>query len=45
MSAILEILIDALRLLTFQPPTRQTRHTGSDEAACAGARYSAARQI
>lgn len=41
MSAILEILIDALRLMTFQPPRRQTRDTPSDTTVCAAGRCNA----
>ncbi len=35
MYAILETLIDALRLMTFQPPARRRRCGGSDPAAAA----------
>lgn len=37
MSAILETLIDALRLMTFQPLRRSAHRPRSDETASAGA--------
>lgn len=38
MSAILETLIDALRLMTFQPPRRHIHHTRTGEMEDAGVR-------
>lgn len=38
MYAILETLIDALRLMTFQPPRRHTHHTRTGEMENAGVR-------
>jgi hypothetical protein len=38
MHAILDTLIDALRLMTFQPPMRQTHHTRTGEMEGAGLR-------